>query len=254
MPQADIIDGPISVRGYQAETVREYKQQLAKIVNIDPDEMNLVAMVFSQYHLLQDDKTLEAESLDVHGEHKVYVSLMFDTDFTEASKNTASEVPSLKLLSVIESLEKVIWIHVQLPEVNKGSSYTFPIENFKQILKLIRMLFLTEVIEDLNIPSLENESKQENSKHPPNGQMEVNVKDEICSDELSEKKSVKVSANGSKFATLVLDDKIESSQHVGTTTVKWQAGLESTSEDSSLSDSEKTLVDDSSGSYNNHHR
>ena len=81
--------------------------------------------------------------------------------------------------------------------------------------------------------------------------MEVNVNDEVSSDELSEKKSEKILPKLSKFTTLRLDDKFNSSPCVETTTVKWKTGLESTSEDSSLSDSEKTLVDDSSGSYNN---
>ena len=85
--------------------------------------MNLVSAVLSQYRLLQDDNTLEAEGLDVHSVHKVYVSSIFDRDISESSKNTKNELPNSKLLSVIESLERVVWLNVQLPEVNNGNSY-----------------------------------------------------------------------------------------------------------------------------------
>ena len=148
VPRADIIDGPISVRGYLSQTVREFKQKLSQIVNIDPTEMKLVAMILSQYRLLQDDETLQAEGFAVYNVHKLYVCSNFNTEITNPPKNTSNKFPNSILFSMIESFEKLIWCYVHLPEVGKDNLVKGNLIKLKLLIKYkislnLFLLFIT---------------------------------------------------------------------------------------------------------------
>lgn len=234
VPKADIIDGPIVVRGYLAQPVKELKQQLSKIVQIEPNEMNLVLHTLSQFNLLRDDKTLDEEGVESDSVRKLFVSSKFDCELsmlTNSSINAMNDSPNSKLLTVLENFSSIIWLNFQLPELNK------------------------EIIE-MTIPTVENVNKEESPKSTSNGLAEVAVNDASegsCSNESSEKSS---SDPQSHAKNIEIDNKFSAEGKKKTNDssenncIKWKAGLESTSEDSSLSDSEKTLVDESSYSYN----
>lgn len=111
--ETEEVKGPIIVRGNLTETVKEYKETLAKQLKLPGDSIHIVLEKFSnEPRLLQsDDATLKSEGF--YGSNKIYVATALDED---------DQKPLIlsKLHKIIDRFEHVITLHVSLPNVDNG--------------------------------------------------------------------------------------------------------------------------------------
>lgn len=195
----EVVDGPISVRGLLTQTVKEYKLQLSKLLKIDAKQMKLILQKYpSDSRLLdKDDNMLQSEGF--YGPNKIFVATALDTDNTKPFHES-------KLYKIIENFEYIISLRVVLPDTSK------------------------ETLDDLNIPSLEEQLKEQEKRTkngPAKSQNSVkNVQEQTKSNQGSEETPAKNNTAQSGEGE------------------EWNTPEQSNSEDSSLSDSERTLMGD----------
>lgn len=110
----DLIDGPFNVRGYNLQSGIEFKEQLSKIVNIDPRKMNVYLKINpgNRYHIFDDEKKLDSESFNLEYLNKVFVTTPCDPIQEESTP--------LNILDLIKNFQRVMWLHIQLPNADKG--------------------------------------------------------------------------------------------------------------------------------------
>ncbi|XP_076242818.1 ubiquitin specific protease 47 isoform X2 [Calliopsis andreniformis] len=223
LTKVNIVDVPkrkllerIEVRASWTQTVREYKEMVGKIVNMDPDEMKLVLQTerLDIVPVINDDADLRtAKFTDCFN---VYISTMFDTECKFFYHSA--------MYAIINNFKYILTIYIELPDTSP------------------------EILEELNIPLLdekyEDKEKAVAASSPPktslnetqndNGfkcnQVSKNGKDNLRQFEQFEK---------TKEATPVRNISPQLGEGE-----EWNTSEQSNSEDSSLSDSDKTLVGD----------
>lgn len=219
----DFIDGPFCVRGHHGQSGAELKQQLSKIINIEPQNMSVYKRdhLRTDYNLFDDEEILQHMNLEVS--YKIFVITPVESE----------ESGLFKILNLIDKFQTIMWLHIQLPDIDKD--YTEELQSLT--LESKEETVANEPIDSDSIESVDKEvlsqsqenstdSIEKNSNDQTNGKCEsvMPVENFDVVDGLKEKCSINNSNENN---------------------VKCQ-GLESASEDSSLSDSEKTLVDNSS--------
>ncbi|XP_048515224.1 ubiquitin carboxyl-terminal hydrolase 47 isoform X2 [Athalia rosae] len=200
-----VVDGPIIVRGLLTQTVKEYKQQLSKILKIDAKQMKLIVQKYlSDTNLLdKDDNMLKSEGF--YGSSKIFVATALDNDDTKPFHES-------KLYKIIENFDYIISLKVLLPDTSK------------------------ETLEDLNIPSLEEKLKEQ-EKLVTNGPSKLANDESQKETQLKNYEQTKGSVGAEETQT-----KVSAVQSVEGE--DWNTPEQSNSEDSSLSDSERTLMGD----------
>lgn len=110
----EVVDGPISVRGLLTQTVKEYKIQLSKILNVDPKRMKLILQKYPSLSrvLDKDDNVLQSEGF--YGPHKILVTTTSDNDSTNEPFDES------KFNKMIENFDYLISLRVLLPDTSKG--------------------------------------------------------------------------------------------------------------------------------------
>ncbi|XP_053971418.1 ubiquitin carboxyl-terminal hydrolase 47 isoform X2 [Hylaeus anthracinus] len=199
-----LIEGPIDVPGLHSQTVKEYKQVVGKMVNMDLSDMKLV---------------LQHDYIDTHFEPEDEVELG-PAGFVPLINVYISNVPVDELQAfhfsalyeIIENHKNIITLRVELPETSK------------------------EIFEELNIPRLDERCKDKD-KPIADSPSKVNVNDTNC--EVGPKCNDVPKSEKSNEDTPVRN----ASPQLGESE-EWNTPEQSNSEDSSLSDSDKTLVGD----------
>ncbi|XP_015186575.1 PREDICTED: ubiquitin carboxyl-terminal hydrolase 47 isoform X1 [Polistes dominula] len=212
IPKVDIIDGPINVRGLLNQSVKDYKQMLGNIINMDPKQMKLVLLVLRKPVKLVDIKLIDRDDIDlqtaefIDGSNKVFVSTMLDVDSNKSFDETT-------MYKVISRLESFISLQVQIPDVNK------------------------EILEELDVVSLAEKYENRENRFT-NGLAKLAIKNlENLNDTLCE-----MFRDVNKIS--VKNDDCSIPDLPSAEPEEWNISELSNSEDSSLSDSDKTLVGD----------
>ncbi|KAG7189796.1 hypothetical protein KM043_017456 [Ampulex compressa] len=206
VPGNEVIDGPINVRALLEQTVRDYKQMLEKIINMDAKQMKLVLYQYAEdiKVVMEDDNELDSEGF--YPGIKVFVSTMFDLDSNKGFHESA-------LYKIVDNFGNVISLLIQLPDTSK------------------------EALEELNIPSLEDERK-EKEKSITNGPSKVRVADSRSSiGPKTKQQTLKALRSNEDGCVRNVSPQLGEGE-------EWNTPEQSNSEDSSLSDSDKTLVGD----------
>ncbi|XP_020285406.1 ubiquitin carboxyl-terminal hydrolase 47 isoform X2 [Pseudomyrmex gracilis] len=200
----EVIDGPIDVRGSSWQSVKDYKQIVGKVINMDPKQMKIVLRKYP------DTIPVENDNSDLQSEGfynaKVFVSTMYDLDNTKPFQEST-------VYTVIENFRYVIFLNVQLPDVNK------------------------EILEELNIPSLD-EKYEEKEKSVSSTSSKLSVTEQHWDVGSKYNESAKGCGRTSD------DTSIRNISPQLGEAEEWNTPEQSNSEDSSLSDSDKTLVGD----------
>ncbi|XP_046413365.1 ubiquitin carboxyl-terminal hydrolase 47 isoform X1 [Neodiprion fabricii] len=202
----EVVDGPISVRGLLTQTIREYKLELSKLLKLDAKQIKLVLQKYpSDSRLLdKDDNMLQSEGF--YGPNKIFVATALDTDETKPFHES-------KLQKIIENFEYIISLRVLLPDTSK------------------------ETLDDLNIPSLE-ETRKGQEKSIANGPIKSSLGDMMKTMMTKNSEQTKPSCGIEETPP-----KTNTSAQLGEGE-DWNTPEQSNSEDSSLSDSERTLMGD----------
>ncbi|KAL6422951.1 hypothetical protein ACFW04_010448 [Cataglyphis niger] len=204
----EVIDGPIDIRGSLSQSVKEYKQIVGKIINMDPKQMKVILRKHPEIRPVQnDDNDLQTEGF--YNANKVFISTMYDIDNNKSFQEST-------VYRVIENFRYVISLHVQLPDTSK------------------------EILEELNIPLLDD--KHEEKEKPV---AISNGSPKLC---IPESWDINISnlkySENSKSCTRNNEDTIRNISPQLGEAEEWNTPEQSNSEDSSLSDSDKTLVGD----------
>ncbi|XP_069705284.1 ubiquitin carboxyl-terminal hydrolase 47 isoform X2 [Periplaneta americana] len=204
------VDGPTIVRGNLSQTVAEFKVTLARALHLDAKTIKIVLEKYSNEPRLldNDEKTLKLEGF--YGPSKIFVASCCDED---------PDKPFVisKLHKIIDRFEHIVSLHMVLPDTSK------------------------ETLEKLAIPALNldvNHNSSGNSKLPE----ENGTNEEVAS---SEGASALVVSSPASVANPLRDS---SPQPPGDTEDEGIGATghsdQSASEDSSLTDSDRTLVGD----------
>ncbi|XP_036142205.1 ubiquitin carboxyl-terminal hydrolase 47 isoform X2 [Monomorium pharaonis] len=197
----EIIDGPIDIRGLLSQSVKEYKQTVGKIVNMDPKQMKVMLQKFPETRPVEnDDSDLQTEGF--YNANKVFISTMYDIDNNKPFQESTVH-------RIIESFRYVFFLHVQLPDTSK------------------------ETLEELNIPLLDD--KYEENEKPVTGPSKLGSIDSYWDAKYSE--TLKGTRGNDDVTTRNISPQLGEVE-------EWNTPEQSNSEDSSLSDSDKTLVGD----------
>ncbi|XP_066582168.1 ubiquitin carboxyl-terminal hydrolase 47 [Prorops nasuta] len=214
VPKREIVNGPLIVRGTLSQTVKEYKEMLGQIINMDPKQMKLVLL---RYLLLTkviecNENTVESELF--HG-NNLFVSTMYDTDANKPPQEST-------LFQIANSFSNVTLCYVKLPVVYK------------------------EILEELNIPSLEENCKD--SERPIK-----NSPSKLCMNESHKEAPFKFSLLQANQNNVTSNKESKGDEDAPGRNLspqlgegdEWNTPEQSNSEDSSsLNDSDKTLVGD----------
>ncbi|XP_014476405.1 PREDICTED: ubiquitin carboxyl-terminal hydrolase 47 isoform X4 [Dinoponera quadriceps] len=203
----EVIDGPINIRGLLSQSVKEYKQTVGKVINMDPKQMKIILPKYSDsYDLVEnDDSDLQTEG--IYNVKKVFVLTMNDTDNNKPLQEST-------VYKIIKNFKYVISLHIQLPDISK------------------------EALEELNIPSLVDKY-EEKEKPISNGLPKLGVTESHWDVNSKYNEASKGSVARSNEDTTIRNI----SPQLGEAE-EWNTPEQSNSEDSSLSDSDKTLVGD----------
>lgn len=106
----DFIDGPFCVRGHHGQSGAELKQQLSKIINIEPQNMSVYKRdhLRTDYNLFDDEEILQHMNLEVS--YKIFVITPVESE----------ESGLFKILNLIDKFQTIMWLHIQLPDIDKG--------------------------------------------------------------------------------------------------------------------------------------
>lgn len=108
----EVIDGPIDIRGSSWQSVKDYKQIVGKVINMDPKQMKIVLRKYPDTIPVENDNS-DLQSEGFYNANKVFVSTMYDLDNTKPFQEST-------VYRVIENFRHVIFLNVQLPDFNKG--------------------------------------------------------------------------------------------------------------------------------------
>ncbi|XP_023222408.1 ubiquitin carboxyl-terminal hydrolase 47-like [Centruroides sculpturatus] len=209
----------ITIRGHLNESVEEFKQRIAQVLGVDATNMRVVLEMYRNdlRYLSTPNKTLKSEGFSRSS--KVFVEYKDTVD-------AAKPFPSSKFYQILDRYENTICIHVALPRVDK------------------------EVLQRLGIPS-SNEGVQ-NCKEESDGLNDSGLGDrmgEISSLDLPKNSPILVSSDASQD----YDEGLGDGEYCDSSNsyLSAQAVHSDQSEDSSLTDSERTLVGDELSPRNN---
>ncbi|KAF7405145.1 hypothetical protein HZH66_004051 [Vespula vulgaris] len=209
IPKVEVIDGPINVRGLLTQSVKDYKQTLGNIINMDPKQMKLVLLVLRKRKT--DIKLIDKDDIDlqtaefIDASNKVFVSTMLDVDSNKPFYETT-------LYKLILRFENIISLQVQIPDISK------------------------EILEELDVPLTDKYENRENRFS--NGPSKLSVND------LNRDLEVQYNTFRDIIKKSVKNDDLPIPDFLSGEPEEWNTSEQSNSEDSSLSDSDKTLVGD----------
>ncbi|XP_076171175.1 ubiquitin carboxyl-terminal hydrolase 47-like isoform X2 [Ptiloglossa arizonensis] len=200
-----LIDGPRDILGWGSQTVKDYKQMVGKMLKMDlNDNTNIVLRKHELKTILVTDDNLKLRAAGFSNLINVYISTASDTEFKSFHTSAICEI--------IDNYENFkITLCVKLPEMCK------------------------EILEEFNI--LFDEKCTGKEKPIANSPSKVNVND--SNRDVSPKcNEVPKSEKSNEDAPVR-----NASPQLGESE-EWNTPEQSNSEDSSLSDSDKTLVGD----------
>ncbi|XP_076764175.1 ubiquitin specific protease 47 [Xylocopa sonorina] len=202
-----LLEGPINIRGLCTQTVREYKQVVGKCLNIDPNEMKLVIRKRGTDTILIENDDDMLALADFSNSVKVFVCVMYDAKCNKSFFETT-------VSAIAEQFENIITLSIKLPPSPS-----------KEMLEELNIPTLEEVCEDKEKPVVESPSKTNvaNESHRDAGAK--------CNEVSSTKKPTEDVPTRNTSPQLGEGE-------------EWHTPEQSNSEDSSLSDSDKTLVGD----------
>ncbi|XP_068965788.1 ubiquitin carboxyl-terminal hydrolase 47-like isoform X1 [Bombus flavifrons] len=204
-----LIEGPLNVRGLFTQTVREYKQVVGKFINMDPSDMKIVLRKHgTDAILVQNDDAILAVA-DFCNLIKVFVCTNADAECNKSYFETT-------ICGIAEQLENIITLRIKLPP-----------NSSKEILEELNIPMLDEVNKDKEKPVTDSPSKVS----VPEPHRDASTK---CNET-------------SKSGKLVEDTSVRNASPQLVEGEEWHTPEQSNSEDSSLSDSDKTLVGDAPG-------
>ena len=203
VPRRLVTERAIDVQALSTQTVKEYKQIVGKIVNMDPDEMKIVLRKHYRESILVEDDNQLLE-VDFSDSDLVYVSTMLDTECKPFFDSALNEI--------IENFEDIKTVTFELPDTSP------------------------EVLEQKNIPSLDEKYKDK-EKPVANSPSVASANESQCD---TAAKSNDAPKSGKCYEDAPMRNM---SPQLGKGE-EWNTPEQSNSEDSSLSDSDKTLVGD----------
>ncbi|XP_076622356.1 ubiquitin specific protease 47 [Colletes latitarsis] len=204
IPRKKFIDGPIDVHGTRSQTVKEYKQMVAKAFGRDLGDMKVFLQKYGLDALVEVDDDVELQTAGFTHLMNVYISNVPDTECKTFHHSTICEL--------IKNYENTVLLRLKLPELSK------------------------EILEEWNIPLLDEKYKDK-EKPIANSPSKVSVNDSHR--DVSPKRSEVPKSEKSNEDAPVRN----ASPQLGESE-EWNTPEQSNSEDSSLSDSDKTLVGD----------
>ncbi|XP_067211967.1 ubiquitin carboxyl-terminal hydrolase 47 isoform X3 [Linepithema humile] len=203
----EVIDGPIDIRGSLSQSVKEYKQTVGKIINMDPKQMKVILLKFPETRPVEnEDSDLQTEGF--YNANKVFISTMYDIDNNKSFQESTVH-------RIIENFRHVISLHVQLPDTSK------------------------EMLEELNIPLLDEKYEEKESLPISNGSSKLGVNESHWDVNLKYNETLKGARNSDDTTIRNISPQLGELLNE-----EWNTPEQSNSEDSSLSDSDKTLVGD----------
>lgn len=111
----EVIDGSIDIRGLLSQTVKEYKQTVGKVINMDAKQMKVILQEYPEIRPVEnDDNDLQTEGF--YNANKIFVTTMYDIDNNKSFQEST-------VYRIIENFKDVILLHVQLPDISKGNNY-----------------------------------------------------------------------------------------------------------------------------------
>ncbi|XP_023248211.1 ubiquitin carboxyl-terminal hydrolase 47 isoform X2 [Copidosoma floridanum] len=202
----ELIDGPKYVRAYAEQSIREYKQQLKKYFNIDPEVVQLMIPEILPNELMKDDEKFEG---NISG---TYPYKVIATEFY----NTCKE-KKFQYSDYLDMSSRLI------------DTVTFYIDSSNVSEKTLNLL---------KIPSLQNYYVEEKSRDSASNHNHLS--EELSKIHVSPDKSKSTSCEGidAVSSQFILHDKDRGNLW------NFNYGEPSNSEDSSLSDSDKTIVNE----------
>lgn len=103
-----LIEGPQTVRGSFTQTVKEYKQVVGIMFNMDPDDMKIVIRKHgTDAILVQNDDAILAVA-DFYNLIKVFVCTSYDAECNKSYFETT-------ISNIAEQLENIITLRIKLP-------------------------------------------------------------------------------------------------------------------------------------------
>lgn len=129
----EVIDGPIDIRGSSWQSVKDYKQTVGKVINMDPKQMKVVLRKYPDTIPVENDNS-DLQSEGFCNANKVFVSTMYDLDNNKPFQEST-------VYRVIEKFRYVIFLNVQLPDVSKGKFTRLYV--FACVLTLHRVYYFT---------------------------------------------------------------------------------------------------------------
>ncbi|XP_001599376.2 ubiquitin carboxyl-terminal hydrolase 47 [Nasonia vitripennis] len=208
----NIVDGPKYIRANQKQTIQEFKQELKKHFNLDPNTVQLLCQEIQQNKLLDDDLVLESK----------YSGHLFKIGATDSYEHEMlMNLEESVFFKMCEYLDDIVTFYVDTSKVTKEQLVKQGIPTLDEYYKEEKTqentnsLFncVTDEISKFNISSSYNNSAKNHSQIAPNSDM-TDVYEMILQNKGAiDKEECKVQET-------------------------------SNSEDSSLSDSDRTLVGD----------
>ncbi|XP_044731770.1 ubiquitin carboxyl-terminal hydrolase 47 isoform X2 [Chrysoperla carnea] len=215
--ETEVVEGPVVIRGNQSQSVKELKKLVAKKLDLDVNTLKLAVEKYSgRPRILEDSRTLESEG--IYSSSKLYAAKALDL-------NPNKPFIVSKFNQIIDQYEHVISLQIVLPEVSD------------------------EILESLGIPKLDLTQQATDNvqpekppteklpvENPPTekpSELEVNVCNETATP-IIPSVAGPITVNMSDSPILQRGSPLP--VEVGSD--------QSNSEDSSLSDSDRTLVGD----------
>ncbi|XP_076386185.1 ubiquitin specific protease 47 isoform X2 [Megachile rotundata] len=204
VPTREVIEGPITVQASHTQTVREYKQMVGKKVNMDLTDMEIILRKRGSSAILVSNDDLELQAAEFCDLVNVFVCSMADAEYKPFLKTA--------IYDIVKELKNIIILRIKLPDTSK------------------------ETLEELNIPALEEEPTEKDIS-ATTSPSKINVND---SNHDAGVKCNEVSKSGKTTE----DTPVRNTSPQLGEGEEWNTPEQSNSEDSSLSDSDKTLVGD----------
>lgn len=112
----EVIDGPINIRGLLSQSVKDYKQTVGKIINVDSKQIKIILPKYpDSYDFVEnDDNDLQTEGF--HNFKKVFVLTMYNADNNKPFQEST-------VYKILKNFKYVISLHIQLPDTSKGKRF-----------------------------------------------------------------------------------------------------------------------------------
>ncbi|KZC08270.1 PREDICTED: ubiquitin carboxyl-terminal hydrolase 47 [Dufourea novaeangliae] len=202
-----ITEGPFHVRALPSQTVGEYKRLLSSLFGLPLSEMTVILRGQKTHLTLLEYDDVKLSTIDFSDTIDVFVSTMRDNEW----KSFLETATSCEIITNYGNYDNVITVRIKIPKPS-------------------------EINKEWNIPSLDVKSK-DTDKPIDDSPSNVNVNDSHRSTSPKRNEVLKIDKGNEDVPPKTASPQLGEVE-------EWNTPEQSNSEDSSLSDSDKTLVGD----------